>query len=165
MELRMADLALAASVDRAESSLYLRWLTVLISVRACSAGRMMASLSPVIGLVILGLSLAGCVSKSKAESQARAAFLAGQQQTAQQLQPAGPTVTVIGEVKNKLLPWALDLTLAKALVAAEYYGTHDPTQIIVIREGHIIPVDPRRLLEGEDFLLLPRDIVEVKGEP
>lgn len=115
--------------------------------------------------LLLGLGGAGCVSKSKAEAGARAAFLAGQQQGTQQVQLRGPAVTVIGEVKNKLLPWSIDLTLARAIVAADYYGARDPTEITIIREGHLMPVDPHQLLAGEDIPLLPQDIVELKSSP
>src|SRR5262249_28043254 len=76
--------------------------------------------------LLLGCSvLAGCVSKGKAQAQARAAFIAGQQQAAmvsRQTQLQGPTVTVLGEVRNSLVPWTPDLTLAKAVLAAAYYG-------------------------------------------
>ncbi len=116
-------------------------------------------------LLVLGFLHTGCVSKSKAEAQARAAFLAGQQQGTQQMQLRGPTVTVIGEVKNKLLPWTIDLTLSRAVVAAEYYGARDPTEITIIRDGHMMPVDPRHLLAGEDIPLQPGDIVELKSGP
>ena len=73
-------------------------------------------------LLLLMVLHAGCVSKGEAEARARAAFLAGQQQAAQmtrqtQLQ-GGPTVTVIGEVRNSLLRWTADLTLARAVIAA-----------------------------------------------
>ncbi len=117
--------------------------------------------------LLLGIGFwgAGCVSKSKAEAQARAAFLAGQQQGAQQMQFRGPSVTVVGEVKNKILPWTIDLTLARAVVAAEYYGAKDPNQITIIRDGHLLPVDPRQLLQGEDIPLQPRDIIELNSSP
>src|SRR5215471_4462620 len=82
-----------------------------------------------------------CVSKAAANAQARAAFLAGQQQAMQQAQMRqaqtqihGPTVTFVGPLKNSLLPWTADLTLAKAFVAADYYGPTDPQQIVIVRE-------------------------------
>ena len=58
--------------------------------------------------LVLGacVALAACVSKTKAQSEARAAFIAGQQQAAmmaRQSQIQGPTVTVIGEVRNALV--------------------------------------------------------------
>src|SRR5260221_8055173 len=84
-----------------------------------------------VGIVILlwSVALTSCVSKSKADARARAAFFAGQQQAAQvarQTQLQGPTVTVVGEVRNAMVRWTVDLTLAKALIAANYYGNPDP---------------------------------------
>jgi hypothetical protein len=111
--------------------------------------------------LLLSVALAGCVSKAKAREQARAAFLAGQQQAAQQLQVRGPFVTVVGPVKNTLLPWTADLTLAKGLIAAEYFGPGDPTEIVIRRSTEEIRVDAKRLLEGEDTPLLPRDVIDI----
>ena len=116
--------------------------------------------------LFLGCSvLAGCVSKTKAQAQASAAFIAGQQQAAmmsRQTQLQGPTVTVVGEVRNSLVPWAPDLTLAKAVLAAAYYGTSDPTVIIIQRDGKEINCDPKRLLSGQDVQLEPSDVIELR---
>lgn len=112
----------------------------------------------------LGLFIAGCVSKSKAQAQAREAFLAGQQQALErmQAQASGPTVTFIGEVKNRVIPWTADLTLARALIAADYYGAIDPRSIVVIRNGQQTTYDVKKLLQGDDILLEPRDVVEIR---
>lgn len=106
--------------------------------------------------------LSGCVSKAKAEAQARAAFMAGQQQALQQIQAHGPSVTVIGEVRNKFIPWTAELTLAKAIVAAEYVGTTDPIEIVIHRSGEQIILSTQDVLAGSDAPLQPRDIVELK---
>jgi|SRR5581483_99280 len=109
--------------------------------------------------------LAGCVSKSTAEARARAAFLAGQQQAtmmARQAQIQGPTVTVVGEVRNPLVPWTTELTLAKAVIAADYYGQVDPTEIDVQRNGQEIKYDPKTLLGGVDVQLEPSDVIVIK---
>ena len=123
-------------------------------------------LSLAVSLLLSGMVLCGCVSKAKADAQARAAFFAGQQQALRQMQgqqlPEGPTVTVLGAVQNHLVPWTRDLTLAKALVAAGYIGTADPVEIIITRDGVEKRVDPKGLLEGQDAPLEPRDVVEVK---
>jgi hypothetical protein len=108
--------------------------------------------------------LSGCISKAKADAQARAAFLAGRQQAIQEMrqtQTAGPTVTLIGAVRTPLIPWTIDLTLARALVAAGYYSNTDPTQIVIVRDAQQIPVDPKKLLAGEDVPLQPRDVIEI----
>lgn len=117
------------------------------------------------GLLALGLAASGCVTKATAQAQARAAFLAGQQQSLERLQQTqnrGPSVTFIGEVRNTLIPWTADLTLAKAIVAAEYYGATDPKEIVVTRDGQEMGIDPKRLLSGGDILLQPRDVVELR---
>ena len=111
------------------------------------------------------LLVTGCVSKSTADARARAAFLAGQQQAttvARETQLQGPTVTVVGEVRNSLIHWTIDLTLAKAVVAAGFYGRTDPTEITVQRDGKEIQCDPKRLLRGEDVLLQPNDVVVLR---
>jgi hypothetical protein len=110
----------------------------------------------------LALVLAGCVSKSTAEARARAAFLAGQQQAAmmaRQAQIQGPTVTVIGEVRNPMVAWTTDLTLAKAVIAADYYGQGDPAEIVIQRNGQEMKYDPKTLLSGADVQLEPNDVV------
>ncbi len=115
--------------------------------------------------ILIPMLVSGCVSKAKADAQARTAFLAGQQQALQQMQVRGPSVTVLGEVRNKLIPWTADLTLAKAVLAAEYYGAKDPTEIIIVRDGEQIPVEASRLLSGEDIPLQPRDIIALNSGP
>lgn len=112
----------------------------------------------------MGFLAGGCVSKSKAQARAREAFLAGQQQALErmQAQASGPTVTFIGEVKNRLIPWTADLTLARALIAADYYGAIDPRSIVVIRNGQQTAYDVKKILQGDDILLEPRDIIEVR---
>jgi hypothetical protein len=106
--------------------------------------------------------VAGCVSKGTADARARAAFLAGQQQAAavaRETQRQGPTVTIVGEVRNSLVHWTADLTLAKAVVSAGFYGRTDPKEITIQRDGKEIPCDPKRLLSGEDVSLEPNDVI------
>jgi hypothetical protein len=125
--------------------------------------------------LLLGLALSsstvlnGCVTKASADARAREAFLAGQHQAMQQSQMRqaqtqihGPTVTFVGPVRNSLLPWNIDLTLAKAFVAAGYYAPTDPQAIIIVREGREIPVDVKGLLGGQDIPLQPQDVIEVR---
>jgi hypothetical protein len=117
-----------------------------------------------LALLVVCLALSSCVSKKKADQRARAAFFAGQQQAAvmnRQTQLQGPTVTVLGEVRNALVRWTLDLTLAKAVVAAEYYGKTDPTQIVIQRDGKEIVCDPKKLLSGDDVPLQPNDVIQL----
>lgn len=121
----------------------------------------------VAGLVLLVLScfLAGCVSKATAEARARAAFLAGQQREeaimARQNRIQGPTVTILGPVRNTLVPWTAELTLAKAVLAADYYGKRDPSAILIQRGGKEFRYDPKTLLGGQDIPLEPNDVIEI----
>jgi hypothetical protein len=117
-------------------------------------------------LLIAALALSGCVSKSKADARAKAAFMAGQQQAIAnmqkaQAQAAGPCVTVNGEVRNRIVPWIEGMTLAKALLAADYYGATDPGEILIVHNGVATRVEARQLLTGVDIHLQPGDIVQL----
>jgi len=105
---------------------------------------------------------AGCVSKTKAQAEARAAYMAGQQQgmMMRSIQPAtGPSVTIVGPVNNGSVKWRHDLTLAKAIVEAGYNSQTDPQQIMIVRNGQAVPVDPKQLLSGADVPLLAGDMI------
>ena len=122
--------------------------------------------------LLLVVALGGCVSKSKANAQARAAYMAGQQQALARMQQTqtlgqGPCVTVNGEVRNRVVPWTQGLTLAKAVIAADYYGAKDPGQLIIVHNGIANRVDPKQLLSGVDIPLQPGDIVQLvpQAEP
>ena len=116
------------------------------------------ALLPLLGV----LPLCGCTTKAKARAEARAAFLAGQQQGMMRMQQSqNPSVTVQGAVKVPMVPWTEDLTVAKAIVAAEYYG-NDPREIILVRQGVANRIDPKQLLTGQDPPLQPGDILEVR---
>jgi len=113
-------------------------------------------------LFVLTFLLGGCVTKSKARAEAQKAFLAGQQQaTIRMSQPHQPVVTFIGPVRNPMVTWSQDLTLAKAILAAGYQPPSDPKQIMIVRNGQAIPVDPRTLLAGEDIPLVAGDLVQI----
>ena len=116
--------------------------------------------------LLLTVPLLGCVTKSKANAQARAAYLAGQQQAMTRIQQTqtqgqGPCVTVNGDVRNRVVPWTQGLTLAKAVLAADYYGAADPGQIIIVHNGMATRVDPKQLLNGVDIPLQPGDVVQL----
>ena len=113
--------------------------------------------------LVLALAAAGCASKSKADAKAHATFLAGQQQAVSRMYDLERTgIRMIGPVQNPLIAWTEDLTLAEAIVAAGYVGARDPRQIIIVREGQPIRVDPNQLLRGGDLPLQPSDIVELR---
>ena len=114
---------------------------------------------------------AGCVTKSESDARARIAFLEGQNQalmrmqgTAPQPQPpmAGPGVTFIGPVQNLAVPWRTGLTLTQAIVSAQYTGNGDPAAIVIHRNGQDIPINPKGLLNGEDFVLQIGDVIEIR---
>ncbi len=106
---------------------------------------------------------AGCVeTKSKADAQAHAAYVAGQRQAAASMQSREPSVWVVGNVKTPLIPWTKDLTLARAILTAQYQGAGDPNQIIIQRNGQPpINFDPSKLLQGEDLPLQAGDRIEI----
>ncbi len=128
----------------------------------------MSTLQPLPWLLLLalGTTLSGCVSKSTANAEARAAFATGQQQgmmrMAQQDQSQASTVTVVGQVRNSVIPWTPDLTLAQAIVAADYFGKGNPTSIIIVHNGVGRMVDPKKLLSGEDVPLAEHDVVTIR---
>ena len=75
---------------------------------------------------------------------------------------SGPGVTFIGPVQNPAVPWRIGLTLAQAVVSAQYTGATDPSAIVIHRNGEDIPVNPKGLLNGEDFALQLGDVIEIK---
>ena len=116
------------------------------------------------GCLSLALALAsgGCVTKSRSQERARAAFLEGQHQAVPQ-EAQAPSVSFRGDVRKPSVPWTEDLTLAQALLAAEYTGLWDPHTITLVRHGQTYHINPKRLLSGaEDPALEPGDIVEVR---
>jgi protein involved in polysaccharide export with SLBB domain len=116
-------------------------------------------------LCVLALPLAGCITKAKADAQARTAYATGQRDallSVRQTPSQALTVTVAGDVQNTLIPWTADLTVAKAIVAAGYKGKTDPTNIVIVRNGKGIQVDPQKLLSGQDVPLLPQDVVAIR---
>lgn len=122
---------------------------------------------PALLLVVAALGLhTGCTTKSRAQRQAQQSFLEGQRQLLaaeqQQAQAAGqPMVWFRGLVRLTQVPWVEGLTLSQALATAHYTGALDPSVIIVVRQGQVHRVDPRRLLRGEDDPeLQPGDLVE-----
>jgi hypothetical protein len=113
-------------------------------------------------LCVLALAASSCISKSKAQAQARDAYIAGEQAAMTRIAKTHESVvTFIGPVQFPTVQWTHDLTLAKAIIAAGYTGPVEPTQIMIVRNGQAIPVDPKRLLSGEDIPLLSGDLVQI----
>jgi hypothetical protein len=126
-------------------------------------------------LLLFALALSGCVTKSKAAAQARAAYLAGQQEAVARLQQQSQqpsqlqrqpgqllNVTIYGDVKNPIVPWTPGLTLAGAILAAGYSDSAAPTAIHIVRNGVAMAVDPKALATGADVPVQPGDLVQIK---
>lgn len=117
--------------------------------------------------MLLALSLAGCVSRSRARLQAHNAYLMGQNQALlqaqqQQQQAQVPSVTVLGPVKNEKVPWTADLTLIRAIVAADYIDRQNPKTVTVTRNGETVAINPFRLWQGlDDIPLEAGDVVKL----
>ncbi len=131
-----------------------------------TAGLLRTAVISLCGVLLVAFAFAGCVTKSAAKAQARQAYIAGQQEALMRMQQAqtqgqGPCVTVNGEVRNHVVPWTEGMTLAKALLAADYYGATDPGQILVVHGGRATRVELKQLLAGSDVPLQPGDIVQL----
>jgi|ERR1043166_1351018 hypothetical protein len=114
-----------------------------------------------LALLLVAATVGGCVSKSKSQLRSYQAYQAGQREAGGGTQAR--VVNIIGNVKNHLVNWSDDLTLTKALVAAEYQGLRDPRQIWVKRGAERYPINVKALLAGnEDPPLEPGDIIELQ---
>jgi hypothetical protein len=115
-------------------------------------------------LFVIGMVAAGCTTKAKARAHAGAAFTAWQQQQAAgNVRIPAFSVKIVGEVRYPVVEWSEGLTLAQAIVAAEYTGPATPFSIEISRNGEIISVKPQYLLQGRnDPALEPGDVVEIR---
>jgi hypothetical protein len=116
-------------------------------------------------LVVLIASLAGCVSKQTARENVMRAYEAGRQNAIQQqaTTPAGPVVSFVGNVRNRVVPWHDTITLSEAIVAAGYSGRLNPKAITVHRDGQAQAISVRMLMSGfQDLPLEPGDVVEIR---
>jgi len=75
-----------------------------------------------------------------------------------------PEVRVLGSVKNSLLPWTDGLTLARALVEAEYEKQTAPIAITIFRNNQPLHIDPQLVLQGADYPLYPGDTVFIQDQ-
>ena len=127
--------------------------------------------------LVMALLACGCVGrKARKQAQMRRAYAAGVQAAQTQMQQAqrpqsmsqpapstsDPQVRILGSVKNPVLTWSEGLTLARALVLAEYEKSSVPTVITIFRNNQPLQVDPQRVLEGQDYPLFPGDIVYIQ---
>ena len=111
------------------------------------------------------LLLTGCRSQESTGTQTimqqQAGIMSQQQEIIHKLS-AEPFVTVIGDVRYSRVEWNEDLTLARAIVEAEYIGLRDPKVIILDRSGETLRIHPRNLLRGEDLYIEPGDVIEIR---
>ena len=110
--------------------------------------------------VFTTLALSGCVTKSKANAEARAAYVAGQKDAYAAIaatQRSG--IKVIGPVQHADVPWVEGLTLAQAIATATYTAPGNPKEIILHRRGGSATIDPKDLLNGHDVPLEPGDTI------
>ena len=114
-------------------------------------------------LLLLLVGTSSCTTKSKAKANAKAAYIAGQQQAIANMQPRPPTVSIFGQVRNQTINWTEELTLSKAIVEAEYLSNRDPRAILIIRNNQTMYIDPKLLIRGDqDPPLEPGDVVELR---
>ena len=70
-------------------------------------------------------------------------------------------VQVRGQVRNGIIPWSEDLTLAGALVEADYIGRMNPMSVTVTRGRKVTRFSAARLLSGGDMFLHPGDVIDI----
>lgn len=105
---------------------------------------------------------AGCGGSSRRQAERDRAFAAGMEHARQQMQAQQAVVSFRGPVKNPVVPWTEGLTLTKALLQAEVTTLSTPRNFLLIRQGQVFQINPRRLLQGqEEVPLEPGDVVEV----
>ena len=118
-------------------------------------------------VLLLCLALSGCAGKTKSKEQIQHAYAAGVEagklQAQQQAQTAVPQVRFLGRVANPVVLWTDGLTLAKALVEAQYLEQNDPTTITIYRNGQPMRIDPQTLLAGQDYPLFPGDTIVIQN--
>jgi hypothetical protein len=115
-------------------------------------------------LCLSGLSgLTGCTTTSKARSEQRDAFLAGQNAALRdQLAAKSACVTVLGPVQTAQVPWVAGLTLAQAVATAQYLDTREPGKLILTRNGESAAIDVKVLLDGPDVPLEIGDVIDIE---
>jgi hypothetical protein len=116
-----------------------------------------------IALLLVTLAVSGCVTKSQARADARAAYLAGQKDAFATIAASQRTgIKVFGPVKNTEVPWVEGMTLAQAIATATYTAHGNPKEIILLRRGESATIDPRDLLNGHDVPLEPGDTITLR---
>ena len=110
--------------------------------------------------VIVLLATFGCKSKQVSGHTPPPAYFdpAAAQEAIRQAQMI---VQVRGDVRNRVIPWNENLTLAAALVEADYIGRWDPLSVTVTRGRKVQRFSASRLLSGNDMFLEPGDVIDI----
>jgi hypothetical protein len=112
------------------------------------------------GGLLLALVAAGCVTRSQANAQARAAYLAGQKAAFASI-AQGQGVVIVGPVQYPNVPWVEGLTLSQAIATANYTGRRNPKAITITRQGEQASINPKDLLNGHVVPLEPGDTITI----
>jgi hypothetical protein len=113
------------------------------------------------GGLLLALVAAGCVTRSQANAQARAAYLAGQKAAFASM-AQGQGVVIVGPVQYPNVPWVEGLTLSQAIATAYYTGRRNPKAITITRQGEQASINPKDLLNGHVVPLEPGDTITIR---
>jgi hypothetical protein len=111
-------------------------------------------------VLLLAFAGGGCRTHSPSQADMRAAYMAGQRDAYAAMQRTN--IVVIGQVQNPEVQWTDGLTLAQAIVAANYTGHGNPKEIILTRQRETTPIDPKDLLHGHDVPLQPGDTITLR---
>ena len=111
-------------------------------------------------ILVLTLAGLGCKSKQVTAKTPPPAYVdpAAAQEAMRQAQMV---VRIRGEVRNPIIPWSENLTLAGALVEADYVGRWDPLSVTVTRGRKVQRFSASALLSGKDMFLEPGDLIQI----
>jgi hypothetical protein len=115
-----------------------------------------------ISALLVATSFCGCVTKSQANAQVQAAYLAGQRDALAKMAGVGQGIVIIGPVEHPNVPWVEGLTLSQAIATANYTGRHNPKEITITRQGEQASINPRDLLNGHVVPLEPGDTITIR---
>jgi hypothetical protein len=112
-------------------------------------------------LMIVVLGTFGCKSKQVSGQTPPPAYMdpAAAQEAMRQAQMVVQVRR--GDVRNRIIPWSENLTLAAALVEADYFGRMDPLSVTVTRGRKVQRFSTSRLLNGADMFLEPGDVIDI----
>lgn len=113
-----------------------------------------------LALIIAALSTSGCKT-NKVQGHGPPPVYADPAAMQDAMRQAQMVVQVRGPVRNHIVPWNDDLTLASALVEADYIGRIDPLSVTVTRARKVYRFSASRLLSGGDMFLEPGDVIDI----